>query len=118
MNLIVSTRTEAKHIRLEVDGRWHYGDALKLAYMMKSAQGRASLDRFLLDLRRVTSDPESADRFMVCDRLLRVFQPPVRVAIVGDASLVDSDTAVTVSPDAPRIAIFVREREALAWLAA
>ena len=49
MNLIVSTRTEAKHLRFEVDGRWQYGDALQLAYLVKAAQGRASLDRFLIE---------------------------------------------------------------------
>lgn len=116
MTLIVATRTEPKHLRFEVDGRWAYGDALQLAYLIKAAQGRASIDRFLVDLRRVTSEPDSDEKFMVCDRLLRVFQPPVRVALVGDSTLIDSDTAVTVSADAPRMAVFVREREALAWL--
>lgn len=118
MNLIVSTRTESKHIRFEVDGRWQYGDALKLAYLVKAAQGRASIDRFLIDLRRVTSEPESQERFMLCDRLLRVFQAPVRVALVGDAALIDSDTAVTVADDAPSIALFAREGEAMKWLMA
>lgn len=116
MNLIVATRTEPRHIRFEVDGRWRYGDALKLAYLIKAAQGRASMDRFLVDLRRVSSEPDSDEKFMVCDRLLRLFQPPVRVALVGDSSLIDSDTAVKVSAAAPRIAIFVRERDALTWL--
>lgn len=118
MNLIVSTRIETRHIRFEVDGRWQYGDALKLAYLMKAAQGRAPVDRFLVDLRRVTSDPESDEKFLVCDRLMRVFEPPVRVALVGDSTLIDTDTAALVSPEAPRIAVFVREREALAWLMA
>lgn len=117
MNLIVSTRTETRHIRFEVDGRWKYGDALQLAYLMKAAQGRASLDRFLVDLRRVTSDPGSTEKFMVCDRLLRVFAPTVRIALVGDSTLMDGESIASVAPDAPRIAIFVREREALAWLA-
>lgn len=115
MNLIVSTRTESKHIRFEVDGRWTYGDALKLAYLVKAAQARATLDRFLIDLRRVSSEPGSEEKFMLCDRLSRVFQPPVRVALVGDPSLIDSERAV-VSSDAVRIAVFVREREALSWL--
>ena len=44
MNLIVSTRTEAKHLRFEVTGRWQYGDALRLAYLVKAAQGKASLE--------------------------------------------------------------------------
>ncbi|GAC1603492.1 MAG: hypothetical protein NVS3B2_08010 [Ramlibacter sp.] len=118
MNLIVSTRTESRHLRFEVDGRWTYGDALKLAYLLKAAQGRASLDRFLLDLRRVTSDPASDEKFLVCDRLRRLFQPPVRIALVCDATLIDSDTAAHVTPDTARIAVFVREREALAWLMA
>ena len=118
MNLIVSTRIETKHIRFEVDGRWQYGDALKLAYLMKAAQVRASVERLLVDLRRVTSDPESDEKFLVCDRLMRVFQPPVRVALVGDSTLIDTDTAAVVSPETPRIAVFVREREALAWLMA
>ncbi|MDB5946129.1 MAG: hypothetical protein JWQ33_1155 [Ramlibacter sp.] len=116
MNLIVATRTENKHIRFEVDGRWHYGDALKLAYVMKAAQSRASLARFLVDLRRVSCEPGSEEKFMVCDRLLRVFQPPVRIALVGDSTLIDSETAAVVSPDTARIAVFVRERDALAWL--
>ena len=118
MNLIVSTRTESRHLRFEVDGRWKYGDALQLSYVVKAAQGRAALDCFLLDLRRVTSDPASEEKFLVCDRLLRVFQPPVRIALVGDATLIDSDVASAVAPDAARIAVFVREREALAWLLA
>ena len=117
MNLIVSTRTEARHLRFEVDGRWQYGDALRLAYLVKAAQGKASLDRFLIDLRRVTSEPGSTERFMVCDRLVRVFEPPVRVALVGDATLIDSD-AVTVAADAPTIAVFGREGDALTWLMA
>ena len=118
MNLIVSTRTEARHLRFEVAGRWQYGDALKLAYLVKAAQGKASLDRFLIDLRRVTRDPDDTEKFMVCDRLVRVFEPPVRVALVGDATLIDTDTAVTVAADAPTIAIFGREPDALAWLMA
>lgn len=116
MNLIVATRTESKHIRFEVGGQWAYGDALKLAYLIKAAQGRAAVDRFLVDLRGVTTEPESDEKFMVCDRLLRLFQPPVRVALIGDSTLIDSDTAVTVSRTAPRIAVFMREREALTWL--
>ena len=118
MNLILSTRTEAKHIRFDVDGRWQYGDALKLAYLIKAAQGRASIDRFLIDLRRVSSEADSPERFVLCDRLLRVFQAPVRVALVGDAALIDSDTAVTVADDAPTIALFAREGEAMKWLMA
>ena len=118
MNLIVSTRTETKHLRFEVDGRWQYGDALKLAYLIKAAQGRASIDRFLVDLRRVTSDPERDEKFLLCDRLNRVFQPSVRLALVSDSTLMDIDSAAIVSPDSPRIAVFVREREALAWLIA
>ena len=118
MNLIVSTRTETKHLRFEVDGRWQYGDALKLAYLIKAAQSRASIDRFLVDLRRVTSDPERDEKFLLCDRLNRVFQPSVRLALVSDSTLMDTDSAAIVSPDSPRIAVFVREREALAWLIA
>jgi hypothetical protein len=115
MNLIVSTRTEARHLRFEVVGRWQFGDALQLVYLMKAAQAKASLDRFLVDFRRVTSEPGSTEKFMVCDRLVRVFSPPLRVALVGDATLIDSD-AVTVA--APNIAIFVREGDALSWLMA
>lgn len=116
MTLIVSTRNETQHIRFEVDGRWKYGDALQLAYAVKAAQARAAMDRFLIDLRRVTSDPASDEKFMVCDRLLRVFRPPARMALVGDATLIDGAAVAHVSPGAPRIAVFVREREALAWL--
>ena len=119
MNLIVATRTEHQHIRFEVDGRWQYGDALKLAYMLKAAQGRAALDRLLVDLRRVTCEPgKEEEKFMVCDRLLRVFLPPVRIALVADATLIDTDSIAVVSPHAARIGVFVREREALAWLMA
>jgi hypothetical protein len=117
MNLIVATRIEPRHIRFEVDGRWTYGDALQLAYVVKAAQARAALDRFLIDLRRVTSEPGSDEKFMLCEGLQRVFRPPVRLALVGDATLIDRD-AVTVPGQGPRIAIFVREREALAWLMA
>ena len=117
MNLIVSTRTETKHLRFEVVGRWQYGDALQLAYLVKAAQSRAMLDRFLIDLRRVTTEQGNTEKFLVCDRLIRVFQPPVRVALVGDASMMDSD-AVTVAADAPTIAVFAREGDALSWLMA
>jgi hypothetical protein len=117
MNLIVSTRTESKHLRFEVVGRWKNGDALQLAYLVKAAQVRAGLDRFLIDLRRVKSDPDNTERFMVCERLTRVFQPPVRVALVGEATLIDSD-AVSVGADAPTIAVFAREGDALTWLMA
>lgn len=116
MTLIVSTRTEARHLRFEVDGRWQFGDALKLAYQVKAAQARAGAERLLIDLRRVSSEPGSQDRFLVCDRLLRVFAPPVRLALVGDATLIDSDVAATAAPGAAAIAVFVRESEALAWL--
>jgi len=118
MNLIVSTRTEAKHLRFEVTGRWQYGDALQLAYLVKAAQARAGLDRFLIDLRRVTSDPAGGEKFLLCERLIRVFAAPVKIALVGDATLIDSDTAVTVSPGAPSMAVFVREGDALTWLIA
>ena len=118
MNLIVSTRTESRHIRLEVNGRWLHGDALRLAYLVKAAQGRARLDRFLIDLRRVTSDPASDEKFMVCDRLQRVFEPPVQIALVGDATLIDADIAAAAPDGAARIAVFVREGEAMTWLLA
>ena len=117
MNLIVSTRTEARHLRFEVVGRWQYGDALQLAYLVKAAQARAALDRFLIDLRRVSSEDGITEEFMVCDRLIRVFEPPVRVALVGDAALIDSG-GVTVAADAPTIAVFAREGDALSWLMA
>lgn len=116
MNLIVTTRQEPQYLRFEVEGRWQHGDALKLAYLIKAAQGRLAVDRFMVDLQRVTGEPASDERFLICDRLLRVFQAPVRVALVGDAALVDSDTAVTVGANVPSIALFVHEREGLAWL--
>ena len=118
MTLIVSTRTEASHLRFEIDGRWQFGDALKLAYQLKAAQVRADANRLLVDLRRVTSEPDTQDRFLVCDRLLRVFAPPVRVALVGDATLIDSDALAAAGPAAGAIRLFVRESEALAWLLA
>ena len=118
MNLIVSTRTESRHLRFEVDGRWQYGDALRLAYLVKAAQGRAGLDRFLIDVRRVTSDPASAEKFMVCDRLLRVFEAPVRIALVGDATLLDADVAAAAPAGGAQIAVFVREGDAMTWLQA
>ena len=116
MNLIVTTRQEPHYLRFEVEGRWQHGGALKLAYLIKAAQGRLAVDRFLIDLNRVTGESGSEERFLVCDRLLRVFQPPARVALVGDAALVDSDTAVTVGANVPSIALFLHEREGLAWL--
>ena len=116
MNLIVSTRTETKHLRFEVTGRWQYGDALQLAYLVKAAQARAALDRFLIDLRRIAPGAGSTEKFMVCDRLVRVFAAPVKIALVGDATLIDADGAVNISPDAPTIAVFVREGDALNWL--
>lgn len=118
MTLIVSTRAEPRHIRFEVDGRWQYGDALKLAYLVKAAQARSALDLLLIDLQRVTGEPGSDEKFMVCDRLLRVFRAPVHVALVGEARLIDSDTAVTVAAEAPGMAVFAREGDALKWLMA
>lgn len=118
MNLIVSTRTESRHIRFEVQGRWQYGDALKLAYLVKAAQARASLDRMLIDFRRVMSETGNDEKFQLCDRMLRVFAPPVKVALVGDATLIDADAVATPGADAPAIAIFVREGDAINWLMA
>lgn len=116
MNLIVTTRIESLHIRFEVAGRWQYGDALKLAYLIKSAAARASIQRFLVDLRGLENEPGRDERFLVCDRLLRVFAPPVRIALMGGEALIDSDSAVTVAADAPRIALFTHEHEAFNWL--
>ena len=118
MNLIVATRHEAHYLRFEVEGCWQHGDALKLAYLIKAAQGRLAVDRFMVNLHRVTRVAGTEEKFLVCDRLLRVFQPPVRVALIGDAALVDSDTAVTVGANVPSIALFLHEREGLAWLVA
>ena len=116
MNLIVTTRQEPQYLRFEVEGRWQHGDALKLAYLIKAAQGRLAVDRFMIDLHRVTGEPGSEEKFLLCDRLLRVFQPPARLALIGDAALIDSDTAVTVGANVPSIALFLHEREGLAWL--
>jgi hypothetical protein len=117
MSLIVSTRTEPLYIRFEVSGHWRHGDALKLAYQAKSAAVRTPVQRFLLDLRAVVGDEGNPEKFLICDRLLRVFEAPARLALVGDADLIDCDN-VTVAHDAPTIALFMREHDAYTWLMA
>ena len=111
MNLIIATRVDALHLRMEAEGNWEYGDALKLAYLLKAAGLRSSRDRFLLDVRRVITPPESEEKFLVCDRLARVFAPPQRVAVVAQPELIDKP-----QPAEGAVAVFALERDAVNWL--
>ncbi|MBI2768479.1 MAG: hypothetical protein HYX47_02550 [Burkholderiales bacterium] len=115
MNLIVATRVDALHVRVEAEGRWQYGDALKLAYAVKAAGLRSQRDRFLVDVRRVISPPAGDEKFLICDRLERVFAPPLRVAVIAHDDFID---APQDSGGEPAIAVFNAERDAVNWLLA
>lgn len=105
-------------MRFDVEGRWHNGDALKLAYMVKAALSRLRRDQVLIDLRRVAAPPEAQGKFLICDRLRRALAPKIKVGLVARAELVDDDCvppSVNRS-ECPSIALFGAEREALDWL--
>src|SRR4051812_14752799 len=89
MNLIVSTRVEDQHLRFEVQGQWHYNDALNLAYQVKAAAQREEMDHVLIDLRRVARSPKVHGKFLVCDRLRRALPPAMKVALLGPVEMMD-----------------------------
>lgn len=116
MNLIVATRVDEQHLRLDVDGKWRYGDALRLAYWIKVSDGRAGRDNLLVDLRRVSNPPRVQGRFLICDRLHRALAAPLRVALVSTAELIDQDGADYTLGEGVSIACFSVEGRAMRWL--
>ncbi len=103
-------------MRFDVEGRWHNGDALKLAYMVKAAMARLRQDHVLIDLRRVATPPDAQGKFLICDRLRRALAPKTRVVLVGAAELVDNEVIPEGLAQCPDIALFGAEGEALNWL--
>lgn len=116
MNLIVATRVDVQHLRLDVDGKWRYGDALNLAYLIKVSATRAGRDNLLVDLRRVFKLPDVQGRFLICDRLRRALAAPLRVALVSTAELIDQENADYIVGKGVSIAGFPAEGRALRWL--
>ena len=116
MNLIVATRVDVQHLRLDVDGKWRYGDALNLAYLIKVSATRAGRDNLLVDLRRVSKLPDVQGRFLICDRLRRALAAPLRVALVSTAELIDQDCADSILGQGVNIACFSVEGQAMRWL--
>ena len=103
-------------MRFDVEGRWHSGDALKLAYMVKAAVTRLRQDHVLIDLRRVATPPDAQGKFLICDRLRRALAPKTRVVLVGPPDLVDAGFVPEGIDQCPDIALFAAERDALQWL--
>jgi hypothetical protein len=116
MNLVVASRQDSRHMRFDVEGRWHSGDALKLAYMVKAAVTRLRQDHVLIDLRRVATPPDAQGKFLICDRLRRALAPKTRVVLVGPPDLVDTGFVPEGIDQCPDIALFDAERDALQWL--
>jgi hypothetical protein len=116
MNLQVASRQDSRHMRFDVEGRWHSGDALKLAYMVKAAVTRLRQDHVLIDLRRVATPPDAKGKFLICDRLRRALAPKTRVVLVGPPDLVDAGFVPQGIDQCPDIALFDAERDALQWL--
>lgn len=116
MNLVVAARQDSRHVRFDVEGRWHSGDALKLAYMVKAAVTRLRQDHILIDLRRVATPPDAQGKFLICDRLRRALAPKTRIVLVGAPDLVDNDAVPEGLAHCPDIALFVAEPDALHWL--
>ena len=116
MNLVVAARHDNLHMRFDVEGRWHNGDALKLAYIVKAAVARLRQDHVLIDLRRVATPPEADGKFLICDRLRRALTPKVRVVLVATPELVDTECVPGGLAHCADIALFDAEPEALNWL--
>lgn len=114
MNLIVSTRAEDQHLRFEVQGQWQYNDALNLAYQVKAAALRESIDHLLLDMRRLARSPFVQGKFLICDRLRRALPPSMRVALLGPVEMIDVEGRQ--DPLQARVVLFASERSALLWL--
>jgi hypothetical protein len=118
MNLIVATRIAELHLRLDVDGKWRYGDALNLAYLIKASTARSARTNVLVDLRRVSASTDAEGRFLICDRLHRALAAPARVALVSPAELVDRENAAGAAGQGAAVACFDAEAAALRWLRA
>src|SRR3954447_16553203 len=118
MNLVVASHQDSRHMRFDVEGRWHSGDALKLAYMVKAAMARLRQDHVLIDLRRVATPPGAQGKFLICDRLRRALAPKTRVVLVAAPELIDTECVPAGLPQCPDIALFGGERDALDWLSA
>ena len=116
MNLSVASRHDQLMMRFDVEGLWHNGDALKLAYMVKAAVARMRQDHVLIDLRRVDTPPEAEGKFLICDRLRRALTPKTKVVLVATPELVDNESASLNMSQCPDIALFGAERDALDWL--
>jgi len=116
MNLSVASSHDQLMMRFDVEGLWHNGDALKLAYMVKAAVARVRQDHVLIDLRRVDTPPEAEGKFLICDRLRRALTPKTKVVLVGTPELVDTDCVSMSLAQCPDIALFGVERDALDWL--
>jgi hypothetical protein len=116
MNLVVAAKPDGALMRFDVQGPWHSGDALKLAYLIKAKLARVRKDQVLLDLRRVNTPPDAQGKFLICDRLRRALAPSMRVGLVGAAELIDSDAVSLDLAHCPDIALFGAETEALQWL--
>ena len=117
MNLVVAARPDGPLMRFEVEGRWHNGDALKLAYMVKAALARMRRDHVLIDLRRVAAPPEADGKFLICDRLRRALAPKTRVVLLAQPGLIDNALDPARPQECADIALFPAEGEALDWLA-
>lgn len=116
MSLIVSVRTEDSHLRFDVQGRWHYNDALNLAYQVKAAAARERLPRALIDLQSVQAAGGVEGKFLVFSRLRRALPSAFRVAVLASPDLVDLEPrhpSATAS-----VVLFSSERAALLWLEA
>jgi hypothetical protein len=115
MNLVVASRHEAPLMRFSVEGPWRSGDALKLAYFVKAAVARVREERILIDLRRVKTPPDAEGKFLICDRLRRAMYPHVRIGLVSDPDLVQTE-ALPDDLHCADVAVFSAEQEALSWL--
>jgi hypothetical protein len=116
MNLSVASSHDQLMMRFDVEGFWHNGDALKLAYMVKAAVARVRQDHVLIDLRRVDTPPEAEGKFLICDRLRRALTPKTKVVLVATPELVDTECVSMSLAQCPDIALFGAERDALDWL--
>jgi|GEM_PF-1951702 hypothetical protein len=103
-------------MRFDVEGPWHSGDALKLAFLIKAKLVGVRKDQVLVDLRRVNTPPEAQGKFLICDRLRRALTPNMRVGVLGAAELIDSDSAPLDLTHCAHIAFFGGENEAVQWL--
>jgi len=116
MNLVVAAKDEGALMRFDVEGPWHSGDALKLAYLIKAKLARVRKDDVLVDLRRVNTPPDAQGKFLICDRLRRALAPNMRVGLLGRSELVDSESTPRDLSHCAHIALFGLESEAVHWL--